>query len=44
MFETPLDMGTSKMIKKQQQKQNGINCINLILFKMKKDKLIEIVN
>ena len=43
MFETPLDMGTSKMVKKQQQKQNGINCINLILFKTKKEK-IEIVN
>ena len=38
MFETPLDMGTSKMVKKQQQKQNSINCINLILFKTKKDK------
>lgn len=43
MFETPLDMGTSKMVKKQQQKQNGINCINLILFKTKK-RQIEIVD
>ena len=44
MYETPLDMGTSKMVKKQKQKKDCIIYANLILFKMKKEKQKSLIN